>query len=404
MASEDGGREAPTRRDYVKYGGAVLGGGLLAGCSGDGSGTRPARTTDGAGTASASKTETDTSDGSYAVTLWPAGEVEFDGVPERVFTDLTHHAGMALAVGRADAVNATWGGEEATQIWNSYLERLDGVSVEWGGLPNSFDPDKELFYELDSDLHLADPAYMTWMDSLDRADVTEIGENVAPWFGNTFSNTHGSPPEGWSDVYEYYTLWEIFEQVAKTFQAEDRYRALADIHTSVIASIEQNRPPADDRPTAVTLKVVDESLWVYPLNAPGFTYAHTRPLGAKDVFSDLSSSRQIDYETLLEHDPDVFLVAETMGQSGIESVRTMFEEDPVGRQLSAVRNDRVYAGGVRNQGPVINLFQLEMTAKQLYPERFGEWPTYTGGPYPEIPADERLFDRTKVANIVEGDA
>ena len=27
--------EAPTRRDYVKYGGAVVGGGLLAGCTGD---------------------------------------------------------------------------------------------------------------------------------------------------------------------------------------------------------------------------------------------------------------------------------------------------------------------------------------------------------------------------------
>jgi iron complex transport system substrate-binding protein len=288
-------------------------------------------------------------------------------------------------------------------MWNSYLERLDGVSVEWSNLPNSFNPDKELLYELDSDLHLADPAYMTWMDSLDRADVTEIEENVAPWFGNTFSNTRGSPPEEWTDVYEYYTLWEIFEQVAKLFGSEERYRALADIHASVLTSIEQNRPPADDRPTAVTLKVVDESLWVYSLNAPGFTYAHTRPLGATDVFPDLSSSRQIDYETLAEHDPDVILVAEMMGHSDIEDVRSTFDENPVAQQLSAVANDRVYAGGVRNQGPVINLFQLEMTAKQLFPDQFGDWPTYTGGPYPEIPESEQLFDREQVANIINGE-
>ncbi len=45
-----------------------------------------------------------------------------------------------------------------------------------------------------------------------------------------------------------------------------------------------------------------------------------------------------------------------------------------------------------------------MTAKQLYPEEFGEWPTYTEGPYPEIPADEQLFDRQAVADIITGDS
>jgi hypothetical protein len=64
----------------------------------------------------------------------------------------------------------------------------------------------------------------------------------------------------------------------------------------------------------------------------------------------------------------------------------------------------VYTQGARNQGPLLNLFQLEMTAKQLYPEQFGEWPGYTDGdPYPEIPADEQLFDRQRVADIVNGD-
>jgi acetylornithine/succinyldiaminopimelate/putrescine aminotransferase len=51
----------------------------------------------------------------------------------------------------------------------------------------------------------------------------------------------------------------------------------------------------------------------------------------------------------------------------------------------------------------MNLFQLEMTAKQLYPERFGAWPDHTHGePYPEIPAAERLFDRDRVAAVVTG--
>jgi hypothetical protein len=60
---------------------------------------------------------------------------------------------------------------------------------------------------------------------------------------------------------------------------------------------------------------------------------------------------------------------------------------------------------MRYQGPIMNLFQLEMTAKQLYPDVFGSWPGYEDGEsYPEIPEDERLFDRERVAGIVTGGA
>lgn len=52
----------------------------------------------------------------------------------------------------------------------------------------------------------------------------------------------------------------------------------------------------------------------------------------------------------------------------------------------------------------MNLFQLEMTAKQLFPERFGAWPGYGDGEsYPEIPEAERLFDRERVTDIVAGE-
>jgi hypothetical protein len=45
-----------------------------------------------------------------------------------------------------------------------------------------------------------------------------------------------------------------------------------------------------------------------------------------------------------------------------------------------------------------------MTAKQLFPDRFGEWPGYVDGePYPEIPEAERLFDRGRVSAVVDGE-
>jgi hypothetical protein len=52
----------------------------------------------------------------------------------------------------------------------------------------------------------------------------------------------------------------------------------------------------------------------------------------------------------------------------------------------------------------MNLFQLEMTAKELYPEQFGRWPAdEDGDAYPEFGSDERLFDHQRVADIVDGD-
>jgi iron complex transport system substrate-binding protein len=66
--------DAMTRRDYIRYGGAVAGGGLLAGCTDD---SGPAASE----TATATETETPTND-SYSVTMEPVGTVEFESVPE----------------------------------------------------------------------------------------------------------------------------------------------------------------------------------------------------------------------------------------------------------------------------------------------------------------------------------
>jgi hypothetical protein len=63
-----------------------------------------------------------------------------------------------------------------------------------------------------------------------------------------------------------------------------------------------------------------------------------------------------------------------------------------------VKNDRFYPGGTAFQGPIFNLFQIEIAAKQIYPDEFGE---FNG--VGETPEDERLFDRQRVADIVNGD-
>lgn len=100
MSDNDNGTiEAPTRRYYVKYGGAVVSGGLLAGCAGDSDRESPSKTTE-----TATETETTTEDASYSVTMSPVGEVTFDAVPETAYVYSPHYADMAVAFGHGDAI------------------------------------------------------------------------------------------------------------------------------------------------------------------------------------------------------------------------------------------------------------------------------------------------------------
>lgn len=390
---------APTRRETITYGATVAGGGLLAGCTNDATST-PSNDTD---------TDTDT-DEPHTVTMSPVGEVEFDGVPETVFTVFTQYADMAVAIGHGDAVNAVYVPEMSGTTMNHYYHHLDGVSFDWEGLhdPLSDGLSKEMLFELDSDVHLADPAWASTQQNWDRDDVAEIAELVAPWFGNYYSGARADPPEGYEN-YEYYDLWDLFGHVAAVFRETERYEALADVHADLVSHIESNLPPRDERPTAVRVTLANDgqAFYTYHLNEPGYWMADTRPLDATDAFADQNWSDlwgTVDFETMLEADPDIILHLWGLTPSrSMAEVRASLESHPVGRQLTAVKDDRVHAAGMRAQGPIMNLFQLEMGAKQLYPDVFGEWPGYEDGDhYPDIPKDEQLFDRQRVADIVDG--
>ncbi|WP_253737606.1 ABC transporter substrate-binding protein [Halohasta salina] len=391
-----------TRRHYLGIGSAV-GGGLLAGCTG--SSTEPTDASEDGDSNEADGDSTEADD-SYTVSIAPMGEVIFESPPETVFTRLTHHAGMAFALGRGDSITAMHAPDYYDGLWNQFVERLPGVSLDWTGLYSSWEPSKEKLYELDSDIHLADPAWITKQDGWDQADIDEIGTTISPWFGNSLSDRHAEPAAAYADGYEYYTLWEQFELVAEAFQEQARYEALAEIHEDLLSTIETDLPAESERPSAVMLASADiEEIYAYTLSTPGFLTAHTQPLGARDAFEgEVESNSVVDFETLLEADPDVILLLGGFEpETSLPKRREAFRSDPVASEITAVQDDRLYPQGARYQGPILNLFQLEMTAKQLYPDTFGAWPEYEEGPYPEIPADEQLFDRQRVADIVNGD-
>ena len=412
MPREDAEPGESTRRAFAKYGGTVALGGLLAGCTGGDAESDPVGGDGGENESAGSESgdsdgaSTDAGDGSYTASISPTGEVTFESPPETVFTRLTHHADMAFALGRSDGLTAMHAPDYYDGLWNQFVARLPGVSLDWSGLYSSWQPDKEKLYELDSDVHLADPAWITRQDAWSREDVDEIAERVSPWFGNSLSDRHQEPTGQWADGYQYYGLWEQFEIVADAFRERERYEALAEVREDLLATIEDGLPREAERPTAIMVAAADiEEIYAYTLSNPGFLTAHTRPLGALDAFEgSVESGTVVDFETILEADPEVILyLGGFEPETDMAGRRAAFEEDPVGSEVTAVKNDRIHPQGARYQGPILNLFQLEMTAKQLYPDAFGEWPRYEEGPYPEIPAAERLFDRQRVADAINGD-
>jgi len=242
VPEDETAKRTPTRREAITYGSALAAGGLLAGCSGG---------------SSEQTTEASTDDDSYTASLSPMGEVSFESPPETVFMRLTHHADMTFALGRGDSLTAMHAPDYYDGLWNQFVPRLPGVSLDWTGLYSSWEPTKEKLYELDSDVHLADPAWVTKQDAWDPEDIDEIGENVSPWFGNSLSDRQQEPPEPYADGYEYYTLWEQFEIVAEMFQEQDRYEALAAVHDDLMATIDAELPPESERPTAVMIASLD---------------------------------------------------------------------------------------------------------------------------------------------------
>ncbi|WP_396611276.1 ABC transporter substrate-binding protein [Haloferax sp. S1W] len=415
MQRETAGERGPTRRDYLTYAG-VVGSGLLAGCTASGdtesSTAMPSKadsSTANEHSGDATQTTADSESG-YTVSMSPVGDVEFDAPPEQAMVVFSHYADMAVALGKAETVQSLYAPDFAGPSLDTFYSRLDGVSLDWEGLPDplSNGVDKEMLYELDSDVHFIDPSYVVkTQDGWDADDVAEITEQVGPWFGNYHSGLQDQPVSAYADDYQYYSLWELFEKVAAVYQEQERYEALRAVYDNLVSDIQSLLPPESERPTAARVTLIDDTFYAYKLNAPGFWHADTRPLGATDAFADVewdSTWGMFDYETMLETDPDVILHLWGMSPGYyIDDIRERVANHPVGSQLSAIQNDRFFAGGVRFQGPIANLFQLELTAKQLYPEQFGEWPGYTPGePYPEIPEEEQLFDRTRVADIVTG--
>lgn len=373
-----------TRRTLLGTGAATAAG-LLAGCSGQ-SGDRTATPATATGSDATSTPE------QHSVTMEPVGTVEFDEVPERWVPFTGDYADMGVALGQADGL----AGIGVPARYGSHLyEELPGVSVDTESVTALYNEgtDKETFYSIDADVHVIDPNFAINRLGWSRGDVEEIADDVGPFVGNTgFTRVYD-----WHDDYRYYSMYETLEVMAELFDERARYEAFAAYHDEILADVESRLPA--ERPDIALLYpagVPPEGFYPY-LVGEGTTSKQWRDLGVGDalaangVTDAQAGGGVIDFETLLDIDPDALAirlqgeVSETYFE---EEIRTPLEEHDVASDLTAVQNDRVIYAGLTYQGPIINLFQLESAAQGLYPDAFG---------------GEQLFDRQRVADIVTGE-
>jgi iron complex transport system substrate-binding protein len=379
------------RRTFIKSGAAATVAGLLAGCTGDSGNdeTTTASSTTAGTTDEGTTTQAD--DGSYTVSMAPMGDVTFDSVPETWVANNGSWADMGVALGR-EPPEAVW---LANRYHTQYYDEIDGVSVDASDMTSLYQGgvDKELFYSLDADVHVIDPNFlMNRFSGWNQGDIDEISDGVAPFFGNSiFSRGYD-----WHTDYQYYTLYEAFEKLAQLFQRTDRYEAFASLHDDFQSRVSDLVPAEGDRPrVAIMWAAGDEPTSFSPyLISEGTSFKQWRDLEVNDALDetdvrDFHASRaEVDFETLLEIDPDVLLLRGQEHKTAEEfqdTVVSFLEDDTTASDLTAVQNGDVYRGGPLYQGPITNLVLTERAAQQVYD------------------VEEELFDRERVANIVNGD-
>lgn len=357
---------------------------------------------------------------SRVVTFEPCGTVTFTNVPAKAFIMDANYAEMVALMGRKVEACCSRGGTYARCV---FWDRLPGFSPTnnvtgpvFSNLPGEggFSFDREFFFKWRPDIVHIDPLQLRHSKEWNAERLEDVRQHIAPFFANRFSRDWVAPRD--QPNYQFYTIPEIAEKMAVAYDAEARMAKLLAIVRQTEHSI-TSRLDGVARPRVALVTGGGRNGSVVPFRlARGNGQLQYRVCRAIDAFDGANlrfygengpAGAACDFEALLKINPDVIIVTfvgsmkKDDRQQGMGVVYEEFlkrGKDPVSRHIKAFKNNRVYPGGTPLQGPLVYLFQLEMTAKQLYPQIFGEWKI--DGDYSE---SEQLFSRTEVVRILSAE-
>ncbi|UVE52285.1 ABC transporter substrate-binding protein (plasmid) [Haloferax larsenii] len=387
--------EIPTRRETLKGGSAILGGGLLAGCISE---SPDAASTEANDTTTPQTTDEQTP---YDVTVKPAGNHTFEDVPETYASIPGAWMDIAMGFGIQPTAVAAF-----DRLPLKYYDALPGVEFDADAVRSLGESaeskyDKEVFYDVDADVHLMDPRMLKKYSGWEDKDLEEIESRIGPILGSLIRFPFGGREP-------HYTLYEAFEKTAQIFQRQAQYEAWVDLKESFYADIKSRVPVSgDDAPTVAAFnfgfKPESGKFFAANIDAARNDTRSFRMLGVGNAFEgeEYVPFKPIGYEKLLEVDPDYIgtigylsYIDDAQFQKTIKAA----QNHETLSKLSAVQNGNFVRTGGQYMGPIIDLFSTEALAKQLYPEEYGEWP----GSIYDVPEEEQLFDRQRVVEIING--
>ncbi|MFB9812695.1 MULTISPECIES: ABC transporter substrate-binding protein [Haloarcula] len=396
MQNDDGLDCCHRRRDILKAGCSIVSAGIVAGCLGTSNGSSSDDTTATSPSDDQSMTEADDPT-PYEVTVKPAGTYTFESVPETYASFPGAWMDIAMALGIKPSAMMSL---EEEQL--KYYDALPDVAIDLDSVESLLDSsdsefDKEVFYEVDADVHLMDPRILKRYSGWNDEDLEEIERNVGPILGSMIRFPYERDP--------YYTLYDAVEKAAKIFQRQDRYDAWIAFKEEVFAEIQSRLP--DDKPTVgafiIDFDIEGKTLRAAEIDAFRNDTRTLRKLGVNSAFKGDTYVRykEIGYEKLLDVDPEYIGLIDNLTTGNNESFQQTLQaakNHETLSELTAVQNENFVRSAGTNMGPIIDLFSAEAVAMQLYPDEFGEWPGSVG----DVPTEHQLFDRQRVADIING--
>lgn len=221
--------------------------------------------------------------------------------------------------------------------------------------------------------------------------------------------------------YEVYSLWELSDKVAQVYKKQGVVAKIKAMSDKMAAEIQAKLPPKEKQPKVGLLFYGRNHFTPYKLYNGGYGQAQYQVVQARDAFDKLdgygnsifkkavkrssaagnatSVGTTTDLESLVVCNPDIIIfpmaIYSEYNKAQYQELLSL-KDDMLAHKINAFKNGRVYPGGTFFQGPIFFLFQVEMAAKQIYPEIFG--------PYRDdqnYPVAEQLFSRAKLAEILK---
>lgn len=351
----------------------------------------------------------------YYVELNPCGNVYFKDVPNRILTNQETYNDILISFNKGNNIKAVGSFDK---IYDNFYQDLNIKTninknniIQISTARNTYD--KELFYSINADVHHIDPIALSYTKGWNKDDINEISKNIGPFFANRYSIENKKP--AFIKNYTFYNLNELNLKFGQVYKKEMLAKNINDFTDNFIQTIKDKLPKNIKGKRIAIVYLCKKGIVPFDSTSNGYGFAQYKIFNCVDAFKDSgiktyayegNFGTMLDKESLLLANPDVIIINEGIyidKKYNFFSRRTKlllneFEKmrkDPILKDIPAFKNNNIILGGIYDQGPIIRIYQIEMLAKQLYPEIFGKFNIDH-----KYPKNEQLFSREQLKEIL----